>query len=268
MKDACILAPIHPPKFDDGLHFVRTYNELYDDDHIYLVFTTKQESQDFAILANGLKYRSIVTNGLRSQSPTTEKKYVGLKEIFNTTEFVNVGVVDIDTDFFRHIDYSALFHDYNKRGIIYGNAYQFSPWPIIESPLKFFNDQDQQRLREFTENCQVYFWFNDVPVFNKQYFLELLTYIDFDNRQHELVWADFDFILYVYYLILKGLFVIQPILNNGSPLNAIFLEDQLGIDPTLFRKIFEEIQPMWIVKCIEDSSMTKTFMHLHTDRSN
>lgn len=268
MKDACFLSPIHPPKFNHGLNFIKTYNEFFNDDHIYLVFSSIDEENTFLNLASNLRFRSIVCPTLKSPlSPTTEKKFFGIQEIFKNTNFVNVGVVDIDTDFFKHLDYSQLFHEHNSQKTIYGNDYQFTPYPILESPLKFFNEEDQTRIKEMTSNCRAYFWFNDIPIYNRKYFLNFIKYINYNNRDHELVWMDFDFIIYAYYLMLKENFVLKPILVNNELLNGIFLEDQLTIDSVIFNEIYEKIQPMWIVKEIDKHLMTKTFMHLHIDRN-
>jgi hypothetical protein len=38
MNNSCICAPIHPPKFDLGRQFVKSYNDFFVDTDIFLVF--------------------------------------------------------------------------------------------------------------------------------------------------------------------------------------------------------------------------------------
>ena len=266
MKDACFVAPIHYQKFNFGLDFVKSYNHFYNDDHIYLVFSDQEEYDHFKVIAEGLRYRSLICPPLASQSPTTEKKFYGLQQIYATTDFINVAAVDIDTTFFRTIDYAFLFGEYYKRGIIYGNDYEYLPWPIVESPLKFFNEQDQKIIFDKTGGYRAYFWFNDVPVYNREHFLNFCQYINYDQRQHELKWIDFDFIIYAYYLLIKDLFRIEPFLVNGLPLNAIFIENQPLIPEEIFQVLFYQARPMWIRKEIEPRYMPNTFMKVHVDR--
>lgn len=267
ISQSCFLAPIHEPKFKDGLHFIKSYNQYYQDDHIFLVFSSNAEAIKFSALAKGLRYRSIVCNQIKSSGVITEKKYFGLIYIFQNTNFENVGVVDVDTEFFKTVNYSELFVKYNQRGILWGNDYEFCPDPMTKSPAKFFNFNDQQVIASRSSNLRVYFWFNDIPVYNRKYFLDFIKYINYQERCSELTWVDFDFMLYGYYLLLKGYFIIKPFIIEGNKLlNNIFIEDQYLIDPKTFSKLFAECRPMWIKKDIEPELMTQTFMHLHLDR--
>ena len=264
---ACFLVPIHPPKFEYGIEFVKSYNQYYSDDHVYLVFSSEDDSEEFYKLANGLRYKSIVHYKVKTPCPVTEKKYYGLQYIFNFTQFENVGVVDIDSVFTRTVDYPQLFEAYNQRGIFWGNNYDWSPVPIIASPLKFFPQDDQKKLNTILEDCRIYFWFNDLPVYNKKYFLDFIQYIDYNSRYKELVWFDFDYNIYAYYLLVKGVFTIKPfMIDPVTPLNNIFLEDQYIIPKTVFSRLFAQAKPMWIKRDIEPEFMTGTFMNIHRDR--
>lgn len=266
-NQACFLAPIHSPKFDYGLNFIKSYNRFYSDNHIFLVFSSQDERHQFDQLAKGLRYQSIVYDNPKSTGIITEKKYHGLRYIFNFTNIINVGVVDVDTDFFKTVDYSDLFVKYYQRGTLWGNAYDFCPTPMAEGPLRFFNDEDRKKLIEITSNCRAYFWFNDVPVYNRTHFLNYLKYINYNQRCKELTWFDFDFIPYGYYLLAKGYFKLLPFeVENGKFLNNIFIEDQYLIDPPVFEKLFALSKPMWIKKDIDEKLMENTFMHLHLDR--
>jgi hypothetical protein len=176
-------------------------------------------------------------------------------------------VVDVDTAFFKTVDYSQMFEEYNKRGTLWGNPYDFCPTPMAAGPLRFFNEEDQKKLIEITHNCRAYFWFNDIPVYNRRYFLDFLKYINYAQRVKEFTWNDFDFIIYGYYLLLKGYFILKPFeVEPGVYLNNIFIEDQYIIDHTTFSKLYGICRPMWIKKDIEPELMTQTFMYLHLDR--
>lgn len=207
MKDSCFLAPIHRPKFDYGVQLIRSYNEYFDDDHFFLVFSSNDEQDEFAAISQGLRYRSIVCDQLIGNSPTTQKKFFGLQHIYKTTNFEYVAAVDVDTLFFKTVNYSELFKAYYERGILYGNDYDFSPRPMVESPFKFFNFYDQGRLHEITKHRTIYFWFNDIPVFKRNYFLDFIEYSNYNTRIHELSWFDFDFIIYAYYLLIRNAFI-------------------------------------------------------------
>jgi hypothetical protein len=266
MNAACFLAPIHAPKFDYGINFVTSYNKFYPDNHIFLVFSNSKEAFDFYKLAKGLRYRSIICTNPPGDSPTTEKKFYGLQWIFSHTEFVNVGVVDVDCSFTKTVDYADLFVKYYERGILFGNNYEFAPPPMIQGPLKFYNEQDQEQLTHITQGHRVYFWFNDIPVFNKEHFLNFVQYINYPARVHELTWFDFDFNIYGYYLLVKGIFKLEIMTVDNEPLPNIFIEDQYIIPPDVFKQLFAKCRPMWIKQDIDNELMTHTFMNVHVDR--
>ena len=139
----------------------------------------------------------------------------------------------------------------------------------MQAPFKYFNEQDQHKLWKLTSNGRAYFWFNDLPVFNKTYFTDFINYTEFNNKLSLAEWFDFDFNIYAYYLLLKGIFILKPLVVNGKIFNCIFIEDQLSVSTEEFRQAFSQARPMWVKKDIDDLTlMSQTFMHVHVDRND
>lgn len=266
MKNACFVIPIHPPKFKFGIHCLMSYSKYYDDDHIYLVFSSAEDHAAFERIALGLRYRAIICPPLVSKSPTTEKKFSGMKHVFDTTDFEYIAAIDVDSEFTKQVDYADLFDKFYQQGTLYGNKYDFSPFPILEAPLKFFTNSEAIKIHSFTEGFRAYFWFNDISVYRRNDFLDFLNYIDYNRNAHKLTWFDFDYIIYAYYMIIRNKFRIKPILINGKPLNRHFIEDQKDMDPEEFKQAFEQVKPMWVRKDINSPEMSRTFMNVHVDR--
>ena len=42
MNKSCFLAPIHDAKFKYGGDFVKSYNDIFNDDNIFLVFSSEK----------------------------------------------------------------------------------------------------------------------------------------------------------------------------------------------------------------------------------
>jgi len=297
MKDACFVAPIHPPKFDYGLKFVESYNRYFSDNHLFLVFSSEHDSLAFAEIAQGLRYRSIICSTLQSDMPTTdekwlpikslfensgfqidkdspflrgsavtEKKFYGLNWIFENTDFKNVAAVDVDCVFTRNADYAELFDQYNRRGIVYANTFDYAPYPIINSPLRFFNSIDQEKLKTVTDHGKVYFWFNDVPVYNRDYFTKFMQYIHYPQIVKHLACMDFDYIIYAYYLIVQDIFKLEILTLDGAAMNFLFIEGQSILSKEDFIKVFLTYRPMWVKEDLDPSLMSGTFLNLHVDR--
>jgi hypothetical protein len=271
VKKSCIIAPIHAPHFlTYGIDFIGSYNRYFNDSDIFLIFSSKEESDQFKLIAGDLKYESIVCTEQLGVSPITQKKFFGLKYIFENTSFDRVGVIDVDTAFLKYIDYDKCFEDYIKNKKIYsGFGTQPHVKNIISSPLKFFEEEDREKIKKATHDLNAYFWFNELPIYNKKYFLDFLDYIDYKNSKYKLVCNDFDFIVYAYYLIIKNFATLDflKIDNEIISLPIGFIEEQKIIDPIVFQKIVDYIKPMWLCNCMDPEYMENVFIKLHLDRN-
>jgi hypothetical protein len=296
MRNACFVVPIHFPKFNYGLELIRSYNKYFNDDHLYFVFNSQEDAEYFANLDCDIKFRFIICPELKSrymseekflkmqelfknspmqiqysdsflyESAVTEKKFVGMKWIFENTEFENVAAIDADCVFTRNINYSNLFEEHISNATLYGSFAPDSFNPMIISPFKFFKDQDRLKLYSITEHCKTYFWFNDLTIFNKQYFLDFLNYIDYENTSKDLCMCDFDFIIYAYYLLIKDIYKLEMININDTNIPAPLIESQRSLPTDVFKQLFIKYNPMWIMDEIEPEYMNKCFMRVHVDR--
>ena len=267
MNNSCILAPIHQPDFNAyGLDFIRTYNNFFKDDHIFLVFSNEKESNLFKSIAGDLKYKSIVSTEQMGEGPITQKKFFGLKYIFENTSFDKVGVIDVDTVFLKYIDYDKCFEDYIKNKKIYSG---FGTHPhvknIISSPLKFFGPEDKEKIKKVTHDLNAYFWFNDIPIYSKDNFLNFMKYINYENRINDLLPIDFDYIIYAYYLFVKDLAELELININGQipSTPCSFIEQQHLSDPVFFEEAVKKYKPMWLKYDINQNAMENVFIRLH-----
>ncbi len=268
MKESCIIAPIHAPHFIPyGIDFVQSYNKYYDDGDVFLIFSSEQEANIFKTIAGNLKYQSIICNEEIGPSPITQKKIFGLKYIFNNTNFTKVGVIDVDTAFIKTIDYDRCFDDFINNKKIYACYSTKHPHvnSIIKSPLKFFNQQDSLLLSELTHNFKGYFWFNDVPVYSKEYFLNFIEYINYEENKSKLEYIDFDFIIYGYYLLINNLAQIEYLKINDQIIDLPygFLEQQHLVNNIEFEKIIETYKPMWLKIDTRPETMENVFIRLH-----
>ena len=271
MKNSCIIAPIHEPYFNNyGLDFVKSYNEFFNDSDLFLIFTSENEYEKFKLIAQGLRFSKIICTenlGDAPISPITRKKLYGLNYVFKNTNFKRVGVVDVDTVFLRYLDYDKNFKEFVDNGKIYTSiATNSAIYRYTLSSKKFYNDADNEKLASITKNFTSYFWFNDIPVYNKEYFLNFCEYINYDNVKEQIAYDDFDFHMYAYYLLVKDLATMDYFVDDCGNLlksNYGFLEAQHTFDPILAEKIIKLYKPMWLKIDVDPSAMENVFMRLH-----
>lgn len=266
MKKSCIIAPIHAPDFTSyGIDFISSYNHYFNDSDVFLIFSSKEESDQFKLISGDLRYGSIICDEPIGPSPITQKKIFGLKYIFNNTDFDKVGVIDVDTVFIKHVDYDKCFEECIKNKKIY-TAYS-TKYPhvneIIKSPTKFFNEEDVKKIKQLTHEFKGYFWFNDIPVYSKKYFLDFIQYIKYEENKSKLEYGDF--IIYAYYLLVKDLASLEflKINNEIIDLPYSFLEQQHLVNENEFEKIIQDYKPMWLKIDINPEFMENVFIRLH-----
>lgn len=268
MKDSCIVAPIYEPHFHSyGINFVKSYNEWFDDNHLFLVFSSENEQNRFKEVAANLRYQSIVCDEVLGPSPITQKKYFGIKKIYESTAFNYVGCFDVDTLFLCHKEYDTLFKNFILRKKFFCSKITGLEHVqnIIKYPASFYNNRDQEQLKQFTDNFLYYFWFNDIPVYERESYCSFLKYINYDQNRHRLSYETFDYILYGYYMALKHDFKFMPIVFNDAVAvhDYGFLEGQHRFDKNYFSNCFEVMNPMWIKTDIEQEKMKNVFVRLH-----
>ena len=271
MKNSCIIAPIHPPDFSPiGVNFISSYNRHFNDSDIFLVFSSREESEQFQKLSNGLNYGSIVCDEPIGPSPITQKKIFGLKYIFNHTNYDKAGVIDVDTLFFRSINYDACFERYitNKKILAAYSTIHSHVRNIIKSPLKFFKEDDAQIIRKLTHEFKGYFWFIDVPVYFKKYFLNFLDYIDYEHNKSKLQYSDFDYIVYGYYLLINNLAELDYFKVNGDIIDLPYslLESYFRMDSSEFEQLARNWNPMWLYSDVNSNLSENAFIRLHVPR--
>lgn len=274
INKSCFLAPIHIDKFEYGYNLVKTYNDLFNDCNIYLVFSNQEYFDTFNKIYNdkNIKYRSIIYTDEYDpflKGIITLKKWFGLNYIYKNTDNQNVAVIDVDYLFIKKVDYNLLFHQYLNNKKIHANFIKDESSNyiknIIISCVKFFKESDQKTLSHLTHNFKLYFWFNNICIYNKELYLKFLEYINYEKIKHEISWFDFDYIVYCYYLLVTNKIELKVI--KHSSLNSSFIEDQNNIDQELFTKLFVEYNPMWIKTEIQESDMENVFIKLHVDRN-
>jgi len=277
MKESCFVAPIHVGNhIERGIEFVESYNNNFDDDHLFIVFTNDQEKNLFESRTQHLRYQSVVcTETLIGSKPITQKKFFGANYVFNNTDFKYVAIVDVDSKFIKNKDYNELFkNQIDKKVYIASNVVNIGINEKIgkATASSFFSDIDYEKIRFATNDFKKYIWFNDIQVYDKERFSKFLEYINYSSPKtmNKLTYESFDFILFFYYLIVQGDCRIEMINVNGEepPVGnaGSFLESQMSSDPVYFKKVFAKYKPMWIKKLIETDLMDNVFVLLHTDR--
>ena len=282
MNNSCIVAPIHVGRhLDRGLAFVRSYNEHFDDDHLFIVFSNEEEKNAFEEKASDLIYRPVVCTEklIEQRKPITQKKIFGARWVFDNTDFDYLAMIDVDSVFTDYKNYDELF-----KNVVSKNTFRVSKvmnHGVNElvgkaTASRFFNDLDYQKISFATDNFTYYTWFNEIPIYDRARFYNFLSYINYNNIVDKLEYTNFDYIMFFYYLIVKDDCKIEKISVDGTEAPTIksgsFAEAPQDFSESFYKNALKKYKPMWVRKLpsdwepLQEDEMKNIFILLHTDR--
>ena len=248
MKDknyTCFLIPVHPPKFHQAKDLIISYTKYYTQNNLYLIFSNKEDENLFKKKYSDLNfYKSIVLNLPDNEGIINSKKLAALYYIFSTTQYKIAAVIDCDCIFIKKINYQRLFEEILNSKIVYASL--SSNYYICESPLRFFNEADKNIILKNIKLKEgiLYFWFNQIPLYNREEFLEMYEKLNLKQNIINIKWADFEYMLYVYFLLTQNKISIKKINTNKITENS-YIESIDLVTHDLLNNI-KTINPLWM----------------------
>lgn len=243
---------------------------------MYLIFSNEHDYNEF-------KYKDdinkIIVNDISSLNCTknivTFKKLYALNQLINK-EYDYFIVCDAEIDIIPENFISnnitdkirSMFDNKKIYGGISGRDYIYR---INKFSSNLFSQDEQNIIKDKTNNFRVFFWWSDIPVYKRAHLEDYLQKINFNNiNWSNIIWDHFDYIIYQYYLILtKGFEIIDytHIINHGLSIEQLFIEST---------EVMEKINNMqfgfsWMTKTLFNRNKEyllkkKTFMIYHLDR--
>ena len=159
---------------------------------------------------------------------------------------------------------------YRSKRIFAGHSADSTSNLITKSSCNIFkNNDDKNKLKNLTNNYNLYYWWSDLPIYKGAHIDDFFNKI---NYKTAFIWTHFDYIMYSNYLVLYHNFNfinITPLIGRHWSLES-YIDDNINnleklkqqsytfswIIPTLFKKHKE-----YLIK-------TGSFLLYHLDRYN
>ena len=209
MNKICFLIPVYPPHFDylDNLISSFTKYNYQKQADIYIVFTNEEEKESYKnnqvnSIVLPSKYRIFKNKGI-----INIKKLWGLYEL-KDSQYDYILVLDAEALIIKEVNLNTLFNQFYNKKILWGNQVTSGGLPrvnkIRNSCKRFFKDKDKL-------NTNLYLWFNQPCIYKVKYLIDFFNKINFINNIKNLTWNDFDYYIYMYYLILYHDFQVKDL---------------------------------------------------------
>jgi hypothetical protein len=246
-KTATII-PTNKPKFKYAYGLLESFINFVQQPHdLYFVFTDEEEAKSFK---DGCEYTNlykelILPDILRNRkSVVNVKKYFGLYSIHLNYDYV--GVFDCESIFVKQCNLSEIYYDIASQNYLKANNATIGNDIIKDIAEKLKLNYNKKLLLE-TNFYSLYWWFNEIPVYRMDYFVEFINWFYSLENTIELqnYYYSFDFLVYSMWLICFKDFKIKEY-NTPIEIDCGAVED-FRVDSNVRHKIIKTFNSYWSV---------------------
>ena len=231
MNKLAFLVPVYPPDFGYLKQLYNSYIHfnIYKQADLYFIFTNEEEK----IYLGNYHYSLIYdTNlGVYRDGIINKKKFYGLQQLKDKYEYTII--IDCESVFIRELDIYNLCNIYFENKVLYGNK-------CVTEYMQLVNSIKNRCKRFFINNAQsykldteLYLWFNQLCIYKNSNLEQFFSIINYDKIIKNLKFEDFDYLIYMYYLILYNDFIIEDMeiitsfgACESASYDTIFLSDK------------------------------------------
>ena len=214
LNKCAIIIPIHPPKYNYGYEILNFLNEQQTepDTDFYFIFSNINDKNIFSKnLKNDKYFKYILLSDFTLISDFTQEHNSG--HIVNIKKLYAISILYKKYDFISAMDseiklknnkfYDGMKDITNKKIVIGGDTLSTETHNIIKDSLYLTEETNyHDKLKELSNNFQIYTWWNLLPVINCNNVEHFLTWINFKKDNLQKFEKGFDHIAYDYFCIL------------------------------------------------------------------
>ncbi len=260
-KKICFAIPTYPGHYLYALDFINSYKKYGYDRQSDLIFIfTSSEERDGFISCQSLVLPKSLRN-MKNKGIINIKKFYALMQLKNLYDYIIV--LDDDCVFIGAADILSVCETYFKNKKLFGNFLNNSPFEIqnsiVENCKRFFKG-DENKI-----DSGLYLWFNQLPIYKTSHLSEFFNMTKICKNINNLTWYDFDYYIYMYYLILAHDFQVY---DTGVEAGLSVAE----ITPSIYFEIYSEVKRSVFYMATEYAknyfNMENVFLQIHNDREN
>ena len=211
MNCIALIIPIHPKHYNFIYNLIDTINQNSKNNiDIFLIFSN---NHDYDIFDRKDFIKKIILPPINTKNIVSYKKFYCLELLKNEEKYDYFIVCDAEIN--------IIPENFNKKNIlnkienIYNNKIEYAGINgslkriIKESASIFINNEDIDKLKDITNDFELYYWWSDLPVYKRNHLTDFFSKICYDDIN----WHHFDHKVYLNYLILYHDFSILNLSN-------------------------------------------------------
>lgn len=266
MKKITFLIPTFPGHFHYALNLYNSYMhyDLDEQADIWFILTNEEERKGFFCPNNCLIYANSGYQ-IKTDAIAVKKKFYGLYQLKDKYEYIIV--LDSESLLIKTINLLEICEKYFSDKILYGNEimksdnnYKISN-QIKEHCKKYFvNHPHTDKL-----NSKLYLWCNQPWIYKCSTLYEFFNIFDYKNNLDKMVWYDFEYYIYMYYLILYHNFKIDDLEINAPISICENISSNFLFKSKKYKKTNIMLTTPYMLKYLDNNNL---FILIHIDRTN
>ncbi|WP_239375034.1 hypothetical protein [Snodgrassella gandavensis] len=234
-RKVAFICPTHPPHFNFAKSLISSFieNGYENQADLWFVFTNSHEADSFG----DYEFKLILTEDIcviKSSGIINIKKLWALQTLRFSYEYI----ISIDSEslFIRYVDLQELCSDFFKAKILIGNKI-FPEGKELTEKIKakckeFFSYDNKNRL-----GSDLYLWFNQPCIYKTSNLDKFFEITKIYEKLQFIDWFQFDYYIYMYFLILYENFSILDIEIESSYGVCESSEELLNIKSNRYKKL-------------------------------
>ena len=302
MNKVAFIIPIHPPKKNDFIFLLKSYNSNNNYKYIdlYLIFSSNEDKIFFNDFLNDEINYIILPNNINFQILDKEKSYINFKKLY-ALNYINENfnynysiIIDCDCMFLDMKNIYIICERFCKKKEIYGTTainndllninnktYDLIEYFYREDIREDIREEDiredireediREDIREDIKiiDTKIYFWYSQMPIYDMNNVKEFINFIDLNNSYQKLSFFTFDYIIYIYYCVIYKSYKIINL--NELDIYTSKLKNwslECNLDIYIFNKLKQHnIEINWQYYNYRDCINNDICILYHTDRN-
>lgn len=192
--------PVYTPHFGNAKQLYNSYihNNLNEQADFWLIFTNENEKEAFGEYKYSIVYNSKL--GVDRDGIINKKKLYALNELKDKYKYIII--LDSESLFIKNINILNICKQYFSNKILYGNKTNNEAIDyvnLVRNNCKRFYIKNNNFYKL---NTDLYLWFNQPCIYNSSHIKHFFNVIDYDKNISNIKFIDYDYYIYMYYLIL------------------------------------------------------------------
>lgn len=205
-KKITFLMPIYQPHFKYAEEFLQSFHrfKLNQQADVWFVFSNEQERQLFSKKTNAIVIPENLQHLERDNGIINVKKFYGLSKINDKYDYVIT--IDAETIVIKNKNLLNICNEFFKTKKIWGNTpTDLDAMKVVDSCRKHLS------LKKKIKNDDLYLWFNNLCIYKTANCDDFFNKTKILEKLEDLSFWDFDYNIYMLYLILHEDFKIENI---------------------------------------------------------